>query len=161
MLWIDGHESPALTKYLVGILLLLTAGAFGVVVTHIGLAIRFLAWFLSALRAEIPIELWLILLCIVVPLLGVGCFVWLRLRRPIIHSAKYGANADFDDVKWKVEKAVRRGRRSIPAENSFFGEGDPTYDPCRDVFKSLTIDYCIRGRRENKTVQEHEVIELD
>ena len=168
MRWIDAHDSPALTKYVVGILVILTVAAFGAVATHIGLVIRILVCILSSLRTEILLELWLLLLCMMVPVSGVLYLVWNRLRRPVIHSAEYGANArpdglqcKPDDVRWKVEKEVRRGRRRIPAENLFFGEGNPLYDPCQDVFKSLTIDYCLGGHRKVKTVTEHQHIDLD
>jgi len=168
MRWIDAHGSPALTKYVVGILVILTVAAFGAIAKHIDLVIRILVYILSSLKTEILLELWLLLLCMIVPLSGVLYLVWIRLRRPVIHSAEYGANArpdgvqcKPDDVRWKVEKEVRHGGRRIPAENLFFGEGDPEYDPCRDVRKSLTIDYCVHGDRKVKTVAEHQHVDLD
>ena len=169
---IDKQESPTLTHtvgHVVGSFFLVGVPAAVLIFwKHIPAVISFLFGRESLLRQPIELEIWLLLLCIAVSLLGVGCFVWILLRRPVIHSAEYGANArpdgvqcKPDDVRWKVEKEVRHGGRRIPAENLFFGEGDPEYDPCRDVFKSLTIDYCVHGDRKVKTVAEHQHIDLD
>jgi hypothetical protein len=117
--------------------------------------ISFLFGSKSPLRQSIQVELWQWLLCVLVPCAIALWAIWKCRYNPVIHSAEYGANATLDDVRRKVQKAVNRGRRSIPAENELFGNGDPDYDPCRDVLKSLTIDYSIGGRRETKTVQEH------
>ncbi|MGD0261563.1 MAG: hypothetical protein ABSD29_17250 [Verrucomicrobiota bacterium] len=164
-LWADKHKSLTLTKIVAtvvgGLILAAILAVIALAWKQIVSWIPFLGSILAALQTEALLELWRLLVCIAVPLGGVLVYVWLRLRRPIIHSAQYGANPRFNDVRRKVEKEVRRGRRRIPAENLFFGEGDPQYDPCRDVLKSLTIDYCIRGHREIKTVQEHGFIDLD
>lgn len=159
--WVDTQESPSKKQVLVAVIVAAILGVCALFRTAIFAAIPLLAKCASLLRTEFLLKLWMLAVCILVPFLGMVYLLSVRQRRPLIHSAKYGANTQFDDVKPKVEKEVRCGRRSIPAENSFFGDGNPAYDPCRDVFKSLTIDYCVRGKRKEKTVKEHEVIYLD
>lgn len=91
LLWIDRHESPALTKYAIGLLVIATVAAVGAIWQNINCVSRVSVWIHSALRREVRVELWMLVLCCFVPLLGVAwvCLDHLRRLRRLENSIRF------------------------------------------------------------------------
>lgn len=58
------------------------------------------------------------------------------------------------DVTQKFAEVVRSGEFAVRADNSIFG------DPTPNIFKQLRVEYELDGKVVNKTVPEHDVVQL-
>ena len=76
-----------------------------------------------------------------------------------IIKAEYGsfeaASDQAADVTAAVKKMVAAGQRRIPARNEPLGG-----DPAGSVTKELRIDYSLNGKKQSRTVDENQTIEL-
>jgi hypothetical protein len=154
---IDKQESPTLTHtvaHVVGSFLLVAIPTAGVIFwRHIPSILSFLFGSQSLLRETIKVELWVLLPLVLVP----WVFLWLQLRRVVIHSASYGSVQKCNDVTELMRKIVEKDRlRVIRVANEILGP-----DPDFGTVKSLTVDYSVWGRRRKKSAQENQYIKLD
>ena len=155
------HKRSWLLKALVTIFL----GAAGsILATIMWESSLFSAWhtdnpintLLSWLGTNVPVSR-IIVVGLVLWSLASLIYIWLELRRVVIHAASYDSINRRKDVTEPVRKMVEKdGVHTIPVENDLFG-GDPDYGQP----KTFTIDYSTRGRRRKKTVPEHEHVTLD